>query len=125
MKLANLHVDGAALMAVVDADRSVFWPVSALVPDFNGDMVQLVQSFGQIKGDLRPRGEGRPLSRGHGAGADRPAAPQHLLRGQRTITITQPSSRNRASTAAPRTENTHRKPRSSSRSRPARSSARA
>jgi 2-keto-4-pentenoate hydratase/2-oxohepta-3-ene-1,7-dioic acid hydratase in catechol pathway len=40
----------------------VFWPVSALVPDFNGDMVQLVQSFSQLKGDLRPRGDGRPLS---------------------------------------------------------------
>jgi len=52
MKLANLHVDGAALIAVVDADKSVFWPISALVPEFNGDMVQLVQSFGKIRGDL-------------------------------------------------------------------------
>ncbi|MFL9957756.1 MULTISPECIES: fumarylacetoacetate hydrolase family protein [Paraburkholderia] len=62
MKLANLRVDGAALIAVVDTAKSVYWPVSSLVPEFNGDMVQLVQSFGQFKGDLRPRDEGRPLS---------------------------------------------------------------
>lgn len=56
MKLANLRVDDVALIAVVDTDASVFWPVEALVPEFTGDMVQLVRCFSQIKGDLRPRG---------------------------------------------------------------------
>ncbi len=62
MKLANLSVDGKKVIAVVDTDAQAFWPVETLVPEFTGDMVQLVQSFGQLKGDLRPRGEGRPLS---------------------------------------------------------------
>ncbi|MFM0114602.1 fumarylacetoacetate hydrolase family protein [Paraburkholderia nemoris] len=62
MKLANLRVDSTALIAVVDTDKSVYWPVTSLVPEFNGDMVQLVQSFSQFKGDLRPRDEGRPLN---------------------------------------------------------------
>jgi 2-keto-4-pentenoate hydratase/2-oxohepta-3-ene-1,7-dioic acid hydratase in catechol pathway len=62
MKFASLKVDGAKLVAVVDTEKSVFWPVSSLVPEFKGDMVQLVQSYTQFKSDLRPRDEGRPLS---------------------------------------------------------------
>lgn len=62
MKFANLKVDGTKVIAVVDTDKSVFWPVSSLVPEFSGDMVQLVQSYGKFKGDLRPNGEGRRLS---------------------------------------------------------------
>ncbi|NML35104.1 fumarylacetoacetate hydrolase family protein [Paraburkholderia antibiotica] len=62
MKLANLRVDGTALIVLVDTDKSVFWPVSRLASEFNGDMVQLVQRFDEFKRDLQPRGEGRPLS---------------------------------------------------------------
>ncbi|OBR53116.1 fumarylacetoacetate hydrolase family protein [Paraburkholderia tropica] len=62
MKLANLEVAGEKFVAVVDAEKSVYWPVQALVPQFRGDMVQLVQQFGQFKGDLAPRGEGQPLA---------------------------------------------------------------
>jgi 2-keto-4-pentenoate hydratase/2-oxohepta-3-ene-1,7-dioic acid hydratase in catechol pathway len=61
MKLGILQIDDTALIAIVDAKKSVFWPISARVPEFNGDMVQLVQSFSKIRGDLRPRGEGWPL----------------------------------------------------------------
>jgi len=62
MKLANLEFKGTKTLALVDANDSVFWPIADLVPEFEGDMVQLVQSFEKFKGDLRPRGEGRPLS---------------------------------------------------------------
>ncbi|BAO92696.1 fumarylacetoacetate hydrolase family protein [Caballeronia cordobensis] len=62
MKLANLEFDGAKALALVDAENARFWPIGTMVPEFEGDMVQLVQSFEKFKGDLRPRGEGRPLS---------------------------------------------------------------
>jgi len=62
MKLANLEVAGEKLIAVVDTEKSVYWPVQDLVPQFRGNMIQLVQQFGQFKGDLRPRGEGQPLA---------------------------------------------------------------
>lgn len=62
MKFANLDIDGKATICLVDTKLERFWPVPELLPDFDGDMVQLVQVYGQIKHDLRPRGEGRPLS---------------------------------------------------------------
>ena len=62
MKLANLRTNGEKFVAIVDADRSVYWPAHLLVPGFRGDMVQLVQQFAQLKGELRPRGDGQPLA---------------------------------------------------------------
>ncbi|KKB60854.1 hydrolase [Robbsia andropogonis] len=62
MKLANLELAGEKFVAVVDTYRQKYWPVQALVPEFRGDMIQLVQLYGQLKGDLRLRGDGSPLS---------------------------------------------------------------
>ncbi|WP_207005589.1 fumarylacetoacetate hydrolase family protein [Trinickia mobilis] len=62
MKLANLDVAGKRLIAVVDTGAERYWPVHDLVPDFQGDMVQLVHKFGQLYRDLRPRGPGTPLA---------------------------------------------------------------
>lgn len=62
MKFANLEIDGIKAIALVDTEKSVFWPVQTMVHGFKGDMVQLVQSFAQFKGDLLPSGNGRPLS---------------------------------------------------------------
>lgn len=62
MKLANLEIDGKKSISIVDTDKSVFWTVQTLIPEFDGDMVQLVQQFARFESDLRPLGAGRPLS---------------------------------------------------------------
>lgn len=61
MKLANLELAGEKFIAVVDTGTSRYWPVQSLIPEFRGDMVQLVQQFDQFKGDLRRREAGMPL----------------------------------------------------------------
>lgn len=62
MKFANLDVAGDNFIAVVDVDAGMYWPVRNWVPEFQGDMVQLVLQFGESYRDLRPRGVGAPLS---------------------------------------------------------------
>ncbi|MFM0215489.1 fumarylacetoacetate hydrolase family protein [Paraburkholderia caledonica] len=62
MKLANLRVAEHKVIALVDTDSETFWTIESLVPDFSGDMVQLVQQFLHFKGDLKPRAAGTPLS---------------------------------------------------------------
>ncbi|RFU45461.1 fumarylacetoacetate hydrolase family protein [Paraburkholderia sp. DHOC27] len=62
MKLANLNVAGQTFVAVVDTIEQRYWPVSDLVPGFNGDMVQLIQQFHHRYQDLRPGAAGLPLS---------------------------------------------------------------
>ncbi len=62
MKFANLEIDGKKSISIVDTDKSVFWTLRTLIPEFDGDMVQLVQQFARFGSDLRPSGVGRPLS---------------------------------------------------------------
>jgi 2-keto-4-pentenoate hydratase/2-oxohepta-3-ene-1,7-dioic acid hydratase in catechol pathway len=54
MRFANLLVDGRKTASVVSADDQTFWPVSGLVPEFSGDMVDFVQSYESIKSRLSP-----------------------------------------------------------------------
>jgi 2-keto-4-pentenoate hydratase/2-oxohepta-3-ene-1,7-dioic acid hydratase in catechol pathway len=61
MKFAQLFYQGKPTIALVDTAKSQFWPISELVPGFSGDMVQLVQDYGQIKDKLAPSGAGKPL----------------------------------------------------------------
>ena len=63
MKLANLDVAGKKTISMVDIVHSRFWPVQSLVPEFDGDMVQLVQQFEQIKRHLKPIGDGLSLEK--------------------------------------------------------------
>ncbi|MCD0502810.1 fumarylacetoacetate hydrolase family protein [Bordetella petrii] len=62
MKFANLTFDGIQMLALVDAVGERFWPLPELVPEFSGDMIQLVQDFDGLQARLAPRGEGRPLA---------------------------------------------------------------
>src|ERR1700744_407607 len=62
MKLANLQVDGAATIAVVDTEARQFWPVAELAGGFAGDMVQLVHDYESLRGSLRPESAGKPLA---------------------------------------------------------------
>ncbi|PCE22255.1 hydrolase [Paraburkholderia acidicola] len=52
MRLANILKDGYRTVSVVSTDGSHYWPVNRLVPDFTGDMVELVQQFDTIKDKL-------------------------------------------------------------------------
>ncbi|MFL9966194.1 fumarylacetoacetate hydrolase family protein [Paraburkholderia sediminicola] len=62
MKLANLQVEGQAVVALVNSDENTYWTIQSLVPDFSGDMVQLVHDFSNFKGDLKPKTAGSPLA---------------------------------------------------------------
>ncbi|AXF18888.1 fumarylacetoacetate hydrolase family protein [Paraburkholderia caledonica] len=62
MKLANLQIEGQAVVALVNSDENTYWTIQSLVPDFSGDMVQLVHDFSNLKGDLKPKTAGSPLA---------------------------------------------------------------
>jgi len=62
MKFANIAIAGRKTIALVDEQKSVFWEIGTMIPDFTGDMVQLIQAYSKIKGDLIPKGVGTPLS---------------------------------------------------------------
>ena len=62
MKLANLQIEGEAVVALVNSDEDTYWTIQSLVPDFSGDMVQLVHAFPNLKGDLKPKTAGSPLA---------------------------------------------------------------
>ncbi|MEZ0606723.1 fumarylacetoacetate hydrolase family protein [Paraburkholderia sp. IW21] len=62
MKFANLQIEGQHVVALVNSDEDVYWPIQSLVPDFSGDMAQLVHKFANLKGDLKPKSAGSPLA---------------------------------------------------------------
>ena len=62
MKLANLEIESQAIVALVNSDEDTYWTIQSLVPDFSGDMVQLVHEFSNLKGDLKPKTAGSPLA---------------------------------------------------------------
>jgi 2-keto-4-pentenoate hydratase/2-oxohepta-3-ene-1,7-dioic acid hydratase in catechol pathway len=62
MKLANLLVNGAKTVAVVDPERQQYWTVAELSDGFRGDMIQLVHDYSSIRSALVPKHDGRPLS---------------------------------------------------------------
>jgi len=62
VKLANLRIDGHAVVALVNSDENTYWTIQSLVPDFSGDMVQLVHNFSNLKSDLKPKTAGSPLA---------------------------------------------------------------
>jgi len=62
MKFANLTLDGTPALALVDTAAGRCWPLAELVPEFDGDMVQLVQEYAVLTPRLAPRGAGRPLA---------------------------------------------------------------
>ena len=77
MKFATLsNAAGADFVALIDAENQCYWAVSELIPGFDGDMNQLVQSWEQLKSDLVPRTAGRPLSE---ATLQAPILPQRNL----------------------------------------------
>lgn len=62
MKFSTIQYQGKQQIAVVDTAECLFWPVSELVPEFSGDMVQLIQDFDTLRPGLVPRTAGRPLT---------------------------------------------------------------
>lgn len=62
MRFANLQIESQRVVALVNSDENAYWPIQSLVPDFSGDMVQLVQDFSNLKGDLKPKAAGSPLA---------------------------------------------------------------
>jgi 2-keto-4-pentenoate hydratase/2-oxohepta-3-ene-1,7-dioic acid hydratase in catechol pathway len=61
MRLANILKDGRKTISIVSTDGSRYWPVNQFVPDFTGDMVELVQQFDAISGKIDVATGGTPL----------------------------------------------------------------
>jgi 2-keto-4-pentenoate hydratase/2-oxohepta-3-ene-1,7-dioic acid hydratase in catechol pathway len=62
MRFATLEVSKKEFVALVIPEVQRYWPIQELVPDFSGDMVELVQRYRQIREQLKPVGEGYLLS---------------------------------------------------------------
>ena len=61
MRFATLEIDGAPIVAVVNRDLSRYWPVTDLLPGFDGDMVDLICAVPQPNDQLKISGEGKPM----------------------------------------------------------------
>lgn len=63
MKFATLRPapDQPTLVALIDATGQRYWPLSTLLPDFQGDMQQLIRDWSELGGRIAPKGEGQPL----------------------------------------------------------------
>lgn len=62
MKFATIEsTAGLQSVVLVDSETERYWPVSELIPSFNGNMNQLVLNWAKFKSDLVPSGEGYSL----------------------------------------------------------------
>lgn len=63
MKFATLRSgpDQPTFVALIDGLAQRYWPLSELIPDFEGDMNQLVQAWDSLRDRIQPHDEGRPL----------------------------------------------------------------
>lgn len=61
MKFATINHSGTDLVAIVDDKEGLYWPLSDVLPNFTGNMIQLVQQYDQVKSTLVPKGPGYQL----------------------------------------------------------------
>ncbi|MCE8033550.1 FAA hydrolase family protein [Billgrantia tianxiuensis] len=63
MKFATLRPapDQPPLVALIDAAGQHYWPLNELVPEFQGDMQQLLRDWASLAARIAPKGEGRLL----------------------------------------------------------------
>lgn len=63
MKFATLRPAAGQppLVALIDAEGQRYWPLSELVPEFQGDMQQLIHDWATLRDQIAPQGDGRLL----------------------------------------------------------------
>ncbi|AMD00862.1 fumarylacetoacetate hydrolase family protein [Halomonas chromatireducens] len=63
MKFATLRSgpDQATFVALIDGHTQRYWPLSELIPNFDGDMNQLVQAWDDLRERIQLHDDGRPL----------------------------------------------------------------
>jgi len=61
MKFANIPLNGLHRCALVDAAGQRCWPIADLVPGFDGDIVELIARYEELKNQLVAKGDGLPL----------------------------------------------------------------
>ena len=61
MKFSTINHSGNNVVALVDDKEGLYWPLSDILPNFNGDMIQLVTQYDQIKSALVPKSAGHKL----------------------------------------------------------------
>ncbi|RDB42674.1 FAA hydrolase family protein [Halomonas sp. DQ26W] len=78
MKFATLRPSAGQppLVALIDAAGQRYWPLSELVPEFQGDMQQLIHDWATLRDQIAPQGEGRLLD---GARLEPPLHPQRNM----------------------------------------------
>lgn len=62
MRFATLAVRGTPRVVLVNARGDGYWDAEALLPGFNGDMVDFIRQVPAPNETLRPQGEPKPLS---------------------------------------------------------------
>ncbi len=62
MKFATLkHTNDSRFIALIDTAGEHYWPLAELLPNFTGDMRQLIQNWGRLKHGINPKTEGYSL----------------------------------------------------------------
>ena len=62
MRFATLEHQGQTQLCLVDTDKARYWPLSSLIDGHSGDMLDLVERFDSLRGQLHPKGEGLPMA---------------------------------------------------------------
>lgn len=64
MRIATLEADGKSQLVVVDSLGENYWDIDAMLPGFEGDMLDLIRAVPEPGSRLTPAGSGRSLA-GH------------------------------------------------------------
>lgn len=61
MKFVTIQMNQKNQVALVNDDLTRYWLVSDIVTDFSGNMLDLIERYSELKGALKPEGEGLAL----------------------------------------------------------------
>ena len=62
MRIATIEVQGASRVVIVDEAGERYWDIADVVPEFAGDMLDLIKAMPHPGQQLKPVGPGQPLA---------------------------------------------------------------
>lgn len=62
MRIATIEVNSQSRLAIVDGAGENYWDIGDVLPEFTGDMLDLIKAMPDPASQLKPTGPGRPLA---------------------------------------------------------------
>jgi 2-keto-4-pentenoate hydratase/2-oxohepta-3-ene-1,7-dioic acid hydratase in catechol pathway len=62
MRIATIEVNNASRVVIVDDAGENYWDIANLMPQFSGDMLDLIKAMPEPASQLKPVGPGQPLA---------------------------------------------------------------